>query len=417
MKTLGIPLKLAVRSLVSNWGRTFLSLLGITIGTASVVLVLSLGLGVKNYVLSQVESFGTDVIDVEIKAPQTKKDSAENANQMVGGAAITTYKLKDAEAVSRISGVDSWYGGLMSQQVVGYQGKNEQTMIMGVTPGIALVDAQFKIEKGRMYLEDEDRGLKQVVVLGSEVATDFFGSEDPLNKKIKIKGISFEVIGVLKERGSTGFFSFDSMIHLPLETLQKKIMGIDYLQYSMFKLKDPMLMDLKVAEITQVMRDRHQITDPNDDDFSVMPITEAVEMLKTIFAVVNALLLALTSISLVVGGVGIMNVMYVAVTERTAEIGLRKALGAWQSDILRQFLAEAVFIAVLGGLFGVFLGFLGNQLTEKILVRYNIILSFPLSPSAVALSLLSSLLIGILFGSRPAYKASLLTPMEALNKR
>jgi ABC-type antimicrobial peptide transport system permease subunit len=112
-----------------------------------------------------------------------------------------------------------------------------------------------------------------------------------------------------------------------------------------------------------------------------------------------------------------MNVMYVAVTERTAEIGLRKALGAWQSDILRQFLAEAVFIAVLGGLFGVFLGFLGNQLTEKILVRYNIILSFPLSPSAVALSLLSSLLIGILFGSRPAYKASLLTPMEALNKR
>lgn len=382
----------------------------------SVILVLAFGEGVKGFVVGQIESFGTDFVEIEIKTPKTGKTSTQNAESMVGGTQVTTFKLKDAEKAGKLDNVESWYGGIMSQQITSYRNKNKQAMIMGVTAGIKETDEQAKIESGRFFTEEEDDSLKQVVVIGSAFKKKFFSDEEAVGKTIKIKKQSYKVIGVLEERGSTGFFSFDDMIYMPVQTLQKKLMGVDYIQFAIFKVSDRTKMDLVASQMTDLMRHEHDIDDPDDDDFAVTSIAEIMEMLDKVFAIINYLLLALTSISLVVGGVGIMNVMYVSVTERTFEIGLRKALGAKKNDILKQFLFEAICLTILGGLIGIMLGLIISKIAEFVVARFGFFLSFPISFYSISIALGFSLFVGLIFGLRPAYKASKLSPMEALRK-
>ncbi len=411
---LAVSIKLAFYNLRVNIGRTILSLLGIVVGVASVTVVLSLGAGMKAFVVEQVESFGTNVVEIEIKVPKTGKTSTQNIGGLVGGTQITTFKLEDAEKVGTISGVESWYGATMGQQIVSYKEQNKQALIMGVTDGVVAVDEQMKIEAGRMFSQEEAEDLKQVAILGSDFKKDFFGEEEALGKTIKIKGQSFKVLGILEERGSTGFFNFDDLLYLPLQTLQKKIMGIDYLQMSLYKLEDEKNIDLAITEMTDIMRERHNIEDPDDDDFAVTSIAEALEMIEQVFWAVDTLLLAIASVSLIVGGVGIMNVMYVAVAERTSEIGLRKSLGAKNSDILKQFLFESIFLTLAGGILGIILGFLGAEGAGLIAAHYGLPLNFPITFQIIAIGFGFSAGVGILFGLRPAYKASQLSPMEAL---
>lgn len=416
MHELLTAVKLALKNLYSNAGRTILSLSGIVIGVVSIIMVLSLGAGVKNFIVMQVESFGTDIIEVEVKTPKTSKTSTQNVAGMLGGAPVTTLKLDDAEAVAKKPNIGAWYAGVMGQQVVSYKSKNKQTFIMGVTEGLLEADKKAEIEFGKMFSREDAEDLKQVVILGSEVKKKFFQDEEAVGKNIKIKGESYRVVGVLKERGIAGFFNFDDLIYMPLQTLQKKIMGIDYIQFSIFKLDDKNRLELTVLEATQTMRERHDIENPDDDDFAVNSITEATEILDKAFVIINILLLALTSISLIVGGVGIMNVMYVAVTERTPEIGLRKAVGARGIDILRQFLFEALFITFLGGALGIIIGVLAAIGAEYIASRLGYFLEFKVTFQSILISLGFSALVGILFGFYPARKASKLVPMEALRK-
>lgn len=416
MKKIIIAFKMAVKNIYSNKSRTFFSLLGITIGIASVVAVMSLGLGFKQYVLGQIESFGTDTIEVEIKVPNTNKTSSQNASGIVGGTQITTLKLDDFEEIAKIKSLGNWYGGIISQKNISYQDKNKQTMIWGVTAGVAEIDGQFEITQGRMYDAEDDKNLKQCVVLGSGIKKDFFGDKNPVGKNIKINKMSFQVIGVAKERGSTGFFDFDNLIFIPLETLQKKVMGIDYVQFGMFKIKDKKETTLAVLQIEDIMRNRHNINDSDDDDFAVTAMTEAMEMLDSVFRVINILLISLASISLIVGGVGITNVMYVAVSERVSEIGLRKALGAKKKSILFQFLFEAIFITMIGGIFGMILAFVMTKAASFIIGKYGFQLSFPIDLNAIFLGIGFSVLVGIIFGVRPAQKASQLSPMEAIRR-
>lgn len=410
-----VSIKLALNNLRSNVGRTVLSVLGIVIGVVSVVLVLSLGFGVKDYIVGQVESFGTDIFQIEVKVPQAKQMSSENVQGAVSGS-ITTLKVGDLEEVGELPNVDGWYAASIGQAVTSYGSETKQTIIYAASAGIFDIDQQIKFAGGFGYTQDEDKSLSQVVVLGSQVKENLFKDEDPVGRNIRIKGVNYRVIGYLEERGSMAFFNFDDLIYVPIETFQKKIAGIDYVQSSIFKFENKELAELTMAQARDVMRDRHDITDPDDDDFVVASIEEFTTMLDDVFLVVNLLLIALTSISLVVGGVGIMNVMYVSVVERTPEIGLRKAVGAKNSSILKQFLFESIFITILGGIVGIVLGAILIYFASKLAMRAGYVVELGISPYAVLLGIGFSVLTGMGFGIYPARKASQLTPMDALRK-
>ena len=365
--------KLAIKNLRSNWTRTILSLLGIIIGVTSVVVVLSLGSGVKNFILAQIEAFGSDFIQIEVKVPNVGKTSAQNAGSIASGTQVTTFKLEEAEQVAEdIENIAYWYAGSISQQVTSFRDKNKQVYMMGVTDQVSKVDNKMEIVSGRPFSPNDSRGLKQVAILGSAIDEYFFPNEEAVGKKIKIKGQSFEVIGVLKERGTSGFFNFDDIIYLPVETLQKKILGIDHIQFAVYELKDMEKLDLTVAQAEAIMRNEHEIDDPEEDDFAVSSITEIREIIDNVFFTINLLLLGLTSIALIVGGVGIMNVMYVAVTERTFEIGIRKSVGARKKDILLQFLIEAIFLTILGGALGIIIGIILSFLITLVINNLGI---------------------------------------------
>jgi putative ABC transport system permease protein len=416
MHEISVSIKLAVKNLRSNLVRTLLSLLGIVIGVASVILVLSFGSGVKNYLVSQVSSFGTDLIQIEVKVPKVNKMSSANAGGQVGGTLITTFKLDDAKKVARLDNVDSWYAMIISQKITSYLEKKKQVMIMGMTAGVTKADQKTEIESGQMFTDEDDNSLRQVAVLGSSVKDYYFGDQEAVGKDIKVKGQTYRVIGTLKSRGTTGFFSFDDAIYIPLQTVQKKLEGTDYIQGAIFKLKDMGKLDLAIAEATDVMRARHRIDNPDDDDFAVNSIQEILDILNKVFFAVNTLLLALTSISLVVGGVGIMNVMYVSVSERTYEIGLKKSVGAKNFDILTQFLFEAIFLTILGGIFGIAIGTLVTRGGEILAGSFGYPISLSITWWSLAIGAGFSAVVGVLFGYWPARNASKMSPMDALRK-
>lgn len=417
MHALIVAIKLAFKNLRSNIGRTLLSLLGIVIGVASVILVLSLGSGVKQYLVDQVSSFGTDIVQIEVKVPKVSKTSSQNSGGQVGGVQITTLKLDDAKKIAKLPNVSAWYAGLIAQQTVSFEGNNKQLMIMGVTAGIMKVDPKTEVVEGRMFSQEDDDALRQVAVIGSKVSDDLFGDSEAVGKEVKIKGQAYKVIGVLKKRGTTGPFDYDSLIDIPIQTVQKKISGVDNIQMAIFKLKDMNQLELTIAQITDVLRSQHNIDNPDDDDFAVNSIQEVLDILNTVFFAVNVLLLALTSISLVVGGVGIMNVMYVSVTERTFEIGLKKSVGARGFHILAQFLFEAVFLTFLGGMIGLLVGVVVSRGAEVLISQFGFSVPFVVTWWAAAIGIGFSATIGIVFGYFPARSASRMTPIEALRKQ
>ncbi len=411
-----LAINLALKSLYRNKTRTILSLLGIIVGVMSIILILSLGEGVKIFIINQIKSFGSDIIEIEVKTPKTKKMSIKNISGIVGGAPVTTLKLKDLEKVAQLDNLGSWYGMIMTQKITSYHNKNKQAIISGVTAGKLEADPQMKIERGRMFTEREDRGLANVAVLGYEINKYFFPHQDAIGQKIKIGGKSFRIVGVLKKRGVTGFLNLDNNIYIPLRTLQKKIMGINYVMFAIFKVKNMQQLDLTVQKVITILRHQHHIKDPDDDDFSVNTVKEMEKILDNVFAVINILLLVLASVSLVVGGVGIMNIMYVSVEERTQEIGLRKSIGATNSDILQQFIGESVVLTLLGAIVGVAISFIVAMLATWLAQKNGYLIEFYLSMKGILLAVGFSLLVGLLFGYYPARQASKLMPAQALKK-
>jgi putative ABC transport system permease protein len=411
-----IPIKLAIRSIRANVGRTAASLLGIVIGVASVILVLSFGIGVKNYVTDQISSFGTNVISVKIKVPKVAATSTANLNDQVGGTQITTFKLNDAKKIAALPNVGPWYAATTTQQETTYLNKKKQAMIWGETAGVVDEDPNMQIETGRMFTEDEDNALAPVVVLGSSLKVYFFGDNDAIGNSIKIKGQAFKVVGILKSRGAVATLNFDESMYIPIQTVQKKLLGQDYILAGIYQIKDMSKIDATITDVNDLMRRQHNIKKTEDDDFAVQSISEVMDILNKVFFALNALLLGLTSISLVVGGVGIMNVMYVSVTERTFEIGLKKSVGAKNGNILAQFLFEAIFITLLGGIFGLISSFFIIKVGEVVAQNFGLALNFSVSWWAALIGIGFSAATGIIFGYFPARKASQLTPMDALRK-
>jgi putative ABC transport system permease protein len=408
-----ISIKLAISNLKGNIGRTVLTLVGIVIAITAVIMITASGQGLQNYLLAEINSFGSDYIQVEPKVPSPERMSG-HINTMT--VQITTLKMEDAEAAAKLPNVKSFYGSSIGQNIVSYQDTNKRTMLIGASAQAPSVDEGIKLEEGNFYTDSDDRGLAQVAVIGSEVKTTFFGNDDPIGKDLKIKGENFKVIGVLAKRGSMGFFSFDQVVYIPIRTLQKKINGTDYIAFYTLKVNDLNQIDSTMADVTDLMSRRHRTTDPDKYDFIVSSAQEARDIIASVFNAVNILLLALVSISLIVGGVGIMNVMYVAVVERTFEIGLRKALGATSQVIMRQFLLEAIFITLSGGILGIIFGYLFSFLATFTFAKLGYDLQLAVTLDSIILAVGFSVATGIIFGIYPAYRASKLSPMEALRK-
>lgn len=415
-KRVFLGLRLAWKTIVFHPARTFLSLLGVMIGVLSVVMVMLLGSGVKDFVLDQGESFGSNIIQIEVKVPTTGKLSSENATSRAQGAQITTLVTEDRDALRTLPNVEAAYPGTIGQEraTVGSVGK--RILLFGTGAEAPLVDENIQLSAGRFFTEEENQNLARVVVLGQDIKETFFGTSEAVGASLTLKGEKYRVIGVLESRGAAGFINLDTFTYVPVETLKKKILGVDYVQMISVKMSDAGQEETTVADITALLRKRHDIDDPQKDDFSVTSTKEALEAIEDVLGSVTILLLALTSISLLVGGVGIMNVMYVSVAERVSEIGLRKALGATENNILNQFLFEALLITLFGGVAGIVFGILLSFGVSAIFSALGLAIQLTMTPIALFLGAGFSILTGLVFGIAPAYRAATLSPMEAIRK-
>lgn len=409
-------LRFAFKTIATHKARTALALLGVVIGVFAVVVVTSLGEGVKGFILGQVESFGSDLIQVEVKIPNTTAMSSENSTGRAQGTQITTLTVKDGEAIKKLPNVAATYAGTIGQERATYGSIGKRISLFGTGAEVATVDSNLKLESGRFFSEEEDNSLAQVAVLGSDTKETFFGSSEAVGEYITLRGAKYRVIGVLEARGAVAFLNFDTFTYVPVQTLQKKLLGVDYVQFISVKMDEPAREAETVADIVALLRKRHDIDHPDKDDFSVTSTKEAQKTFSDILGSLSVLLLALTSISLVVGGVGIMNVMYVSVSERTSEIGLRKAVGATSQSILQQFLLEALIITLSGGLIGIILGMLLTLALGAVFASFGFALPLSFSLQSFFLGVGFSTAVGLIFGLAPAYRAAALTPMEALRK-
>jgi putative ABC transport system permease protein len=303
----------------------------------------------------------------------------------------------------------------MAQEKISYENEARKANLFGVSASYLNID-KSEMATGNFFSEEEDKSLSQVAVLGSKMVTKLFGDSDPIGKYITIRQTKFKVIGTMKSRGATFGLDLDDYVYVPIRTLQKKIMGIDYIMYMMHKFKDQKLSADTAQEIIRIMRQNHEITDPAKDDFRVSTMDDMMKTLNTVTDALTWLLLAIVAISLLVGGVGILNIMYVIVSERTAEIGLRKAVGANYKHIMTQFLVEAVMITLLGAIVGIILGILFSWLVALGAGLAGLKWEFKVPLRAFVVSLTFSFVCGLFFGVYPARRAARLDPIEALRR-
>ncbi|MFA7653523.1 MAG: ABC transporter permease [Candidatus Magasanikbacteria bacterium] len=410
-----IPLQLAYKSLRAQKTRAILTIIGVSIGIALVIAIMAAGRGLDKMVMSQLETFSPNTITIEVKVPSTKKASSDNAMGMATGITITTLKEKDLESTRKNSNIMAAYGIVMGQAVIKYQDQTKTAMLFGEGYNLQEVE-KFELSAGRLYTQSEEESLSQVTVLGSSLKDNLFGDDEAVGKTVYIKGKPFRVVGVAKKRGAVMGMDFDTVAYLPTKTMQKRILGVDYFLEIVGKAKDRSQIKQTVIELEEAVRENHDITDPNKDDFAVNTMEEAVKMLSTVVNGLTFLLVALVCVSLLVGGVGIMNIMYVSVTERTFEIGLRKSLGARSRDIMWQFLSEAVLLTISGGVVGIILGALLALLIYFIAIYYNFVWVYSIPISSIILAVGFSGVIGLIFGLYPARKASALNPIDALRR-
>lgn len=411
-------IKQSIKVLSSNPARTVLTTLGIMIGIATVILVLSAGAGFRSLIDGQLQAYGTNTLFIETRVPPTTKNrgagaASGDASRAASAVAITTLKNRDLEDIKKLGNVVNSYGMVVGQKVVSYRNISKSTLFYGASA------ARFEIDKntlksGRFFTAQEDNGAAQVTILESQLAIDLFGNDDPIGKLIRLGDTNFQVIGVYNPLGALSGGN-DGMLYIPLVTAQKKLLGIDYLLYGIIQVQDINLGESTAESIKSLVRRNHSITDPEKDDFIVQTQAQAMDSFNTIFNGITILLIAIAAISLIVGGVGIMNIMYVIVTERTAEIGLKKALGAKNSDILTEFLIESVMVTILGGAIGIFFGGALGWIVAAIATASGLTWTFSVPWYAIALGFSVSAIIGIGFGVLPARSAAKLDPITALS--
>jgi len=404
-------MSLVFRALLSNKTRSFLTMLGIIIGVGAVILIMSLGAGAQSLILGQLDGFGGDLIGI---LPGQSDEKGPPAS--VFGVKVTTLKLSDAEALRLESNVPharavvAYYNASV---MLSWQDQSYGADLNGITGDYLAVDGG-ELALGRFFSDDELKSSLRLAVLGSRVADELFGDNNPIGQRIKVKNQFVTVIGVMKPRGQVGFSNYDDLVLAPLAFAQKEIAGVDYLSAIRVKIDDARNVDESMLMIAQVLRERHNIDNPSDDDFSVRSFRDALNLVTTITDALRYFLAAMAALSLLVGGIGIMNIMLVSVTERTREIGLRKALGATSSKVLNQFLFEAIALTLIGGIIGLLFGALFSYLIAIIVQSLDYRWDFVISPFSVIIAISLSILVGVIFGYYPAKRASRLSPIEAL---
>ena len=392
-------------ALTANKVRTGLTMLGIIIGIASVIAMISIGQGAQGSIQASIQSIGSNLLIVTPGAQRTP-----GVQVSTGRGASRTLVTADALAIQQsIAGVKAVAPELSGRYQVTAKGTNTNTSVDGVTASYTDV-RNVSIDLGSFITDQNDKSLSRVAVLGPTARDDLFGvGADPTSQVIRIKGMQFNIIGVTKTKGGSGFGSQDDMIFIPLSTAQKFLAGADYVSTVSVEADSALVMTQMQTDITDLLLTRHKISDPTAADFSVLNQADIVATASSVTGTFTMLLAAIAGISLLVGGIGIMNMMLTTVTERTKEIGLRKAIGAKSKDINLQFLIEAVAMTFIGGVIGVALGWgVGYIVTSLGIIQTSI------SLTSVLLAFGVSAGIGIIFGYYPARRASKLNPIEAL---
>lgn len=397
---------IALRAIKANKMRSILTSLGIIIGVAAVIIMLAIGNGAQITIQNEMKSMGTNLIMI-------RSGTSTSGGKRMGHGSQPTMKASDGNAIEeKIKGISMAAPVLNDAGQVVYGNANWSTSIVG-TDNRYFQIKDWDLAYGRYFSQTDVKNAGKVAILGTTVVKELFGDVDPLGKTIRVKGIPFSVIGVTTSRGQSGHgMDQDDMIYIPLSTAQKKVTGISFPDMvNMIMLQAETAEDTYKSQeaIRVLLRQRHNLGINKDDDFVIMNLTQMMEMMETSTQVLTILLGSIASISLLVGGIGIMNIMLVSVTERTREIGIRMAIGAKSWDIRLQFLTEALVLSLIGGLIGVIIGLIGAGT-----VSYFSSFKAVVSVFYILLPFSFAGIVGLFFGFYPAYKASLLNPINAL---
>ncbi|MDD8020240.1 MAG: ABC transporter permease [Acidobacteriota bacterium] len=399
-------LQVSFRALTRNKMRSFLTILGIIIGVAAVIAMVSVGEGARKGIQERFASMGTNLLFVSPGSRQFR-------GVQTGAGGYVTLKPEDAIAIEQnCDAVAAVSPSISTRSQVVFENKNWNTQIQGTGEKFPEV-RKWNVSDGNYFDETHVATAAKVCVLGSLVKQNLFEDEDPIGKTIRINKIPFKVIGVLESKGEQGgFFNRDDMIAAPYTTVMRRLRGVDYISSIDVEAVAADMTDEAQSQITELMRERHRIAPGADDDFQVRNMSDVAESAAESSQIMTILLGSIAGISLIVGGIGIMNIMLVSVTERIREIGIRLAVGARERDILLQFLIEAVVLSVGGGLIGIVIG-IGVSRLMKYVPTFESITSV-VTPGSILLAFLFSASVGIFFGYYPARKASRLDPIEAL---
>lgn len=394
---------MAWASLIANKMRSILTMLGIIIGVAAVIALVSIGNGVKQDIQNSISSLGSNLLMVMPGAPRTPGVRPSQGS-------MKSLKVSDYQAISKLDGVKAASPYTANSYVSIYQSKNWTTTVSGVSGNFQDVN-NWTMAEGRFISSKNVENRERVAVVGQTVVKNLFAGEDPVGKEIRVKNIPFRVIGVLNSKGNgTMGNDQDDVIFIPYTTAMERVEGVDYLRMVYVVASDDNGIDRLQSDIENLLRVRHSIKDTNLDDFNIQNMKSIMETMEQTTGTLTLFLGAVAAISLVVGGIGIMNIMLVSVTERTREIGIRKALGATYFVIVTQFLIEAVVISLMGGLIGIALG-IGASKLIGLASGMSTVISVP----TIVLSFAFSMAIGLVFGIYPARKAAKLNPIDALH--
>jgi putative ABC transport system permease protein len=394
-------IRVSIRSIQSNKLRSFLTMLGIIIGVAAVIAMVAIGKGSSSSVTSSISGLGSNLLIIS-----SGQSSSGGINMGFGSS--NTLKLKDVDAIVAENSVAGAVPSVTSNLQVVAGSENYNTSVEGT--GMSFLEVRStSVQSGRFFNNYEYNNHENVAVIGSEVVTNLFPSNpNPIGERIEINQVPFTVIGVLKSQGSSGMTNNDDRIIVPVTTAQARL-GISTIRTIYASAVSAEAMIQAQNEITSALRTSHGLMSSEEDDFQITNQSQILETAESVSSVMTTLLSGIAAISLVVGGIGIMNIMLVSVTERTREIGIRKAIGAKRGDIMRQFLIEAIILSLMGGVAGVLFGLGTAKLLEKVA---NLSIELTLEPTLY--SFLSSMAVGIIFGVYPARKAAQLKPIDAL---
>jgi len=406
-------LKTSFRNLKHAKLRSLLTILGIVIGVSAVIILISIGTSAQNYLLNLVRGVGSNLIFV-IPGASSSGRFGTSASSL--GVKVTTLKEIDVEVLKKEPSVNFVSPLVNGVGTITYLNKNIFITYQGVGENYFEI-TNFKVEKGRKFQKSDIDSYARVILIGNNLAKELFEGDDPLGKIVRLNNIPFQVIGVMEKKGvGFGGINQDDIALLPIKLAQSQLLGIDYYNFIYVEANANYNIDFVKERVKDILRQTHNIPSSKVDDFTVRTQEDVLSLLTNITSIMKIFLTIIASVSLLVGGIGIMNIMLVSVMERTREIGLRKAVGAKTKDILKQFLFEASFLTFLGGIFGIILGFLVSYLSALIISKFfkleDWVFVMPLK--AILLGAGVSILIGIVFGFYPAKKAAEKNPIEAL---